>query len=261
VHIFIIIFFILFLYGAFSTIFHSTETVGQIGKVYGETNIQLFGYLAYVNLLMFLYPLYQIYKNKRLFKDKDFYIGWTILYISLILFQALVVERFSSGTIGLLLYDSFYPLIGKAGLWLLWILSMSVGLILVLDEIPDFKKIIKNIVEYKKIVLEKTLLFLNELGEVENPFFDKKSTENMRTIIAQRRVKKRVQSKTIKPKIPKKIEHKSNKKRVSINEDEVTMLEDRPIEDIGNIEIKPMKPMKKVKPKSKNKAKPKVKSK
>ena len=237
-HILIIIFFILFLYGAFSTIFHSAETVGQIGKVYGETNIRLFGYLAYVDLLIMLYPLYQVYKNKRLLKDIEFYVGWIILLISLILLQALLVERFSTGTVGLLFYDSLYPLIGKAGLWLSWILSMSIGLILVLDEIPDFKGFMKKIIKYKNFILEKlTPLF----SQIENPFFDKKSTDNMTTIVAQRRVRKKVQSKTIQSKTPKKIVHKSKKKKIPKNEDEITMLEDRPIDDIGNIEIKTTK--------------------
>jgi S-DNA-T family DNA segregation ATPase FtsK/SpoIIIE len=240
VHILIIIFFILFLYGAFSTIFHSTEMVGQIGKVYGETNIQLFGYLAYIDLLILIYPLYQLYNNKRLLKDIEFYVGWMILLISLIFLQSLVVTLQDSGRIGLTLYEFLYPYIGKAGLWLLWILSMSIGFILILDEIPDVKLIIKKINRYKQIAWEQiTPLF----AEIDNPFFDKKSTEKMTTIVAQRRVRKKIQPKTIKPKSPKKIIHK--KKKLPKNADEIAMLEERSIDDIGNIEIISQKPLKK----------------
>ena len=249
-HILIVIFFILFIYGAFSTIFHSAETVGQIGKVYGETNIELFGYLAYVNLLILLYPLYQMYKNKRLLKDIEFYVGWTILLISLILLQTLSINIYESGTIGLSLYQFLYPYIGKAGLWLTWLLSMSVGLILILDEIPNFKGVIAKVIEYKNIFLEEITPFFSKM---ENPFFDKKSTESMTTIVAQRRVRRKVEPKSLKPKVPKKITNKSKKRKLPKSEDEIVMLEDRPIDDIGNIEIKPTplpkKPKKQRKPK------------
>ncbi len=242
VHILIIIFFILFIYGAFSTIFHSTETVGQIGKVYGETNIQLFGYLAYIDLLILLYPLYQLYNNKKLLKDIEFYVGWMILLISLILLQSLVVNIYDSGSIGLTLYQFLYPYIGKAGLWLSWLLSMSIGFILILDEIPNLQGIMKKITKYKNFIWEKLSPLL---AQIDNPFFDKKSTDKMTTIVAQRRVRKKVQTKNVKPKVPKKILHK--KKKLPRNEDEIAMLEDRPIDDIGNIEIISQKPLKQTK--------------
>ena len=247
VHILIIIFFILFLYGAFSTIFHSTETVGQIGKVYGETNIRLFGYLAYIDLLILIYPLYQLYKNKKLLKDIEFYVGWMILLISLILLQSLVVNIYNSGSIGLTLYEFLYPYIGKAGLWLSWLLSMSIGFILILDEIPNLKGTIKKITKYKNLIWEKLSPLL---AQIDNPFFDKKSTDKMTTIVAQRRVRNKVPPKSLESKIPKKIAHGSKKRKFPLSEDEVAMLEDRPIDDIGNIKIKPstaMKPLKKKK--------------
>jgi len=239
VHILIIIFFILFLYGAFSTIFHSTETVGQIGKVYGETNIQLFGYLAYVDLLILIYPLYQLYKNKKLLKDIEFYVGWMILLISLILLQSLVVNIYNSGSIGRTLYEFLYPYIGKAGLWLSWLLSMSIGFILILDEIPNLQGVWKKIIKYKNFVWEGISPIL---AQIDNPFFDKKSTDKMTTIVAERRVRKKVQPKTLKSKMPKKIVHK--KKKLPKNEDEIAMLEERPIDDIGNIEIINQQPLK-----------------
>ena len=239
-HILIIIFFILFIYGAFSTLFHSAEMVGEIGKIYGETNIRLFGYLAYVDLLILIYPLYQLYNNKKLSKDIEFYVGWMILFISLILLQSLVIDIHNSGSIGLTLYNFLYPYIGKAGLWLSWLLWMSIGFILILDEIPNIEGIVKEVIKYKKDIWEKVSPLL---AQIDNPFFDKKSTEKMTTIVAQRRVRKKVQTKTLKSKSSKKITHK--KKKIPKNRDEIAMLEERPIDDIGNIEIiskkKPLK--------------------
>ena len=246
VHIFIIFIFILFVYGAFSTIFHSTEMVGQIGKSYGEGNLKLFGYLAYVNLLILIYPLYAIYNDKRLLKSIEFYVGWVLFLISLIIFQVLVVNIYSSGSIGLSVYDMLYPYIGKAGMWLTWLLSMLVSFILILDELPDFNKVAKKLIEYKNIFIEKIknifsriILFL----DIENPFFDKQSTDKMTTIVAQRRVRKRTkpqsQPQTVQQKKPRKIVHKKRVPKktppAQVNHNEELMFEDRPLEDLGNI--------------------------
>lgn len=187
-HILIIIFFVIFIYGAFSTIFHSAETVGQIGKVYGDTNINLFGYLAYIDLLILLYPLYQLYTDRRLLKDIGFYLGWIMLFISLILLQSLVVDRYSCGTIGLALYQFLYTYIGKAGLWLTWLLTIVIGFILILDEIPDIDAILKRANRYKKDIWRRAYIFISDM---DNPFFDKKSTDKMTTIVAQRKVRKK----------------------------------------------------------------------
>ena len=175
-----------------------------------------------------------------------------ILLISLILLQSLVVNIHDSGSIGLTLYEFLYPYIGKAGLWLSWILSMSIGLILILDEIPDFKAFIQRVIKYKNFVLEKvTPLF----SEIKNPFFDKKSTDKMTTIVAQRRVRKKVAPKSLQSKMPKKIVHASKKRNLPISEDEIVMLEERPIDDIGNIEIKPTTPVKPLKKRKQSKKK------
>lgn len=233
-HIFIVFIFILFIYGAFSTMFHSTEMVGEIGKTYGESNLRLFGYLAYINLLILIYPLYSIYKEKKLLKDIEFYVGWILLLISLILLQVLVVNIYSSGSIGLSIYDMLYPFIGKAGLWLVWLFSTLVAFILILDEVPNFKSVHGTFIKYKNIFMEKgKLLFAN----INNPFFDKKSTESMTTIVAQRRVRKKAESQTVQQKTPRKIVHKKKsppKKRVNRVEEE-NLLEERSLEDIANI--------------------------
>jgi len=240
-HIFIIVIFILFLYGAFSTMFHSTEMVGQIGKVYGETNIKLFGYLAYIDLLILIYPLYSIYKNKRLLKDIEFYVGWLILFISLIMFQTLVVNIYDGGSIGLVLYDFLKPFIGKAGMWLLWMLSSMVALVLILDEIPDFKMISREFIKYKNMLFTKLKPLL---AKIKNPFFDKKSTDKMTTIVAQRRVRKKVptHTQTVQQKAPRKIIHKKKiPKKKEESQFEENLLEDRPLADMANISTTPIK--------------------
>lgn len=227
-HIIIITAFILFIYGAFSTIFHSTEMVGHIGKIYGEGNIKFFGYLAYIDLLIFIYPLYRLYNNKKLLKNKDFFVGWVMFFVSLIILQPLIFEIYYTGNIGITLYDFLIPYIGKAGLWLLWMLTYMIAMVLILDEIPNFASMQRKLMMVKQYFLENMKKLLSK---IENPFFDKNSTEVMTTIIAQRRNRNITQTS---PTVPKKIVH--NKKTVPKKTIE-NMLEDRSLDDIEKIAI------------------------
>ena len=239
-HIFIFIITIILLYGAFSTSFHSTEMVGKIGHAYGQGNINLFGYLAYVNLFILLYPLYRIYKNRKLLKDIEFYTGWLLFLISLILLQTLVVNIYDAGMIGMSLYDFLNPFVGKAGMWLLWLLSTVISAFLILDEIPNFQAYLNYLNKYRILLQKKIVALWDELSvKVENPFFDKKSTESMTTIVASKKVRRNLNSTVVKQKVPKKISHKKKplKKKLKKSSEDIAMLEERPLDDIGNIEI------------------------
>ncbi len=130
----IIITAILFLYGAFSTFFHDTTLAGNIGKIVGETNIHLFGYLAYVNIFILFYPLYKLYTDVRVRKNLDFYLGWILLFIALVIFEALVLDLKDAGYLGTQVVEFLQPFIGQAGLWLLWLMIVSLALVFVLDD-------------------------------------------------------------------------------------------------------------------------------
>ena len=130
----IIITAILFLYGAFSTLFHDTALAGNIGKIVGETNIHLFGYLAYINIFILFYPLYKLYTDARVRKDLDFYLGWILLFIALVIFEALVLDLKDAGYMGTQIVEFLQPFIGKAGLWLLWLMIVTLSLVFVLDD-------------------------------------------------------------------------------------------------------------------------------
>ncbi len=133
----IIITAILFIYAAFSTIFHETALVGDIGKKIGDTNLYLFGHLAYINIFVLFYPLYKLYSDARVRKDIDFYLGWLLFFIALILFSSLVLEAQDRGFIGTQIVEFLYPLIGQAGLWLFWLMIMALSLVFIIDD--DFK--------------------------------------------------------------------------------------------------------------------------
>ena len=133
----IIITAILFIYAAFSTIFHETALVGDIGKQIGNTNLYLFGHLAYINIFVLFYPLYKLYSDPKSRKKLDFYLGWILLFISLVLFSSLVLEAQNIGFIGTQIIEFLYPLIGKAGLWLFWLMVTALSFVFIIDD--DFR--------------------------------------------------------------------------------------------------------------------------
>ncbi len=141
----IIITAILLLFGAFSTVFHDTSLVGNIGKIIGDTNIELFGYLAYVNLLLLFYPLYLFYRKPWLLKRLDGYVGWVLFYLSMVLFQSLVVDLMDAGFVGREIHVTLLPFIGKAGLWLFWLMIFMLALVLVIDDDYDFSALSQKI--------------------------------------------------------------------------------------------------------------------
>jgi S-DNA-T family DNA segregation ATPase FtsK/SpoIIIE len=130
----IIITAILFLYGAFATLFHDTALSGNIGKVVGETNIYLFGYLAYINILILFYPLYKLYTDVNLRKDIDFYLGWILFFIAIVILEALVLDLRDAGYLGTQVVEFLQPFIGKAGLWFLWLMIVALSLVFIVDD-------------------------------------------------------------------------------------------------------------------------------
>ena len=138
VKITIIITAIILLFGAFSTVLHDSSLVGNIGKIIGDTNIELFGYLAYINLLLLFYPLYLFYTKPWLLKRLDGYVGWILFMISLVLLQSLAIGTVHAGFIGREIHVTLLPFIGKAGVWLFWLMIFMLALVLVIDDEYDF---------------------------------------------------------------------------------------------------------------------------
>ena len=124
---------IILIYGAFSTMMHDTSLVGNVGRLIGQWNLRLFGYLAYVDFLILFYPLYRFYRRPVLIRRREGYVGWMLFLISLVIVQPLVVGREASGLIGRELYDAMIPVIGLAGLWLFWLMVFTLSLALVIE--------------------------------------------------------------------------------------------------------------------------------
>ncbi|RLA63860.1 MAG: DNA translocase FtsK [Epsilonproteobacteria bacterium] len=130
----IIIVAILFIYVAFSTLFHETALVGGIGEKLGDINLFLFGYLAYINMFILFYPLYKLYIDISVRKDIDFYLGWILFFIALMILEALILDKENAGFIGVQVVEFLQPLIGMAGLWLFCLMVTALSLVFIVDE-------------------------------------------------------------------------------------------------------------------------------
>jgi len=108
--------------------------VGNIGKKLGEGNLALFGYLAYLDFPLLFYPLYRFYRYPALLRRLDGYVGWLLFFLSFVMVQPLVVAFPESGLLGREFYKALFPLIGKAGLWLFWLMVFLLSLTLLVEE-------------------------------------------------------------------------------------------------------------------------------
>ncbi len=169
----IIISAIVFVYLAFSTIFHSTELAGNIGGIVGSTNIELFGYLAYVNIFLFFYPLYRIYRDPELLKKLDFYAGWLLFFVSMVVLPALIFDPPASGLLSDEISSFLLPFIGQAGMWLFWLMILSLSLVLIVDDDLSFDFLTKKSSKSSNFYIPK--ISLEPLGSLikkifSNPF-------------------------------------------------------------------------------------------
>ena len=119
-------------YGAIATFFPDSTIVGSFGTYLGKKNLYLFGYLGYIDFIFLLYPLWRIHRMRSL-KDFDVegFAAWTLFIFSLLILQALTLSDPMRGWLGASLVDFLRPFIGNAGVWLFWLMTLTLsGLIL-----------------------------------------------------------------------------------------------------------------------------------
>lgn len=207
----LIIISILFVYIAFSTLFLETGLVGNIGEKIGQTNIFLFGYLAYINIFILFYPLYKLFTDRSKLKDIDFYLGWILFFIGLIFFESLILELKDAGFIGTQIVEFLEPFIGKAGLWLSWLLITLLSLVFILDDdfspkdiklpgvsVNPIVSLIKKFTSGFKLLIKK--IFTNPFA---SPKLEDELMPSMDEIKEKPKSKKRAVKKAVKNKVEK----------------------------------------------------------
>ena len=155
--------FTVLMYLLFSTIFYSSDIVGVVGRFIGYWNLEIFGYIAYIDFIFILFPVYSFYKNPYLKYKLDPYVGWLLLFISTLIIQALIVNN--GGIISNLLYSAIVPFIGKAGLTFLFFLSLVLSLTLITQK--DLIEIAKSL---KFNIIKNKIDEINK--EINNYFLD-----------------------------------------------------------------------------------------
>ncbi len=231
---------ILFIYGAFSTFFHDTALAGNIGKIVGDTNLHMFGYFAYINILILFYPLYKLYSDVSARKNIDFYLGWILFFIAAVIFESMVLELKNAGFIGNQVVEFLQPLIGKAGLWLLWLMIMALSLVFILDDDFSFKPLIKGISlspkKEKKKNKEKSQFFTNLKSVLKkiftNPFSSPALEDEMMPAMEEKEEKVKKTRAKRKPVVKKTVPNREIKTSIDVSEE----MEDPVLNEILELE-------------------------
>lgn len=144
-----------------------------MGSVFAQNSHIYFGFLSYVYLLLFLYPLY-IINFKENIKGKDLALNiivvLLILFVSLI-FQSLIVEKgIFSGEIGNILVQSLSPFIGYAGLYIFVLVGFTISFLVLFENSDmDVQKIVN------KLKIDKS----NKVKRIENNTREKRKDEKV----------------------------------------------------------------------------------
>jgi S-DNA-T family DNA segregation ATPase FtsK/SpoIIIE len=114
-----IVLFGIFIYLGVATILADDGLIGSFGSIFASYNHIYFGYISYVYLFIFIVPLYFFYKKTTIdFRRVEIGIASFLLFFSVLLFQALVIENDFRGKLGADFADFLNPYIGVFGLYL-----------------------------------------------------------------------------------------------------------------------------------------------
>jgi len=172
-NIIIIILAILFTYGTIATAFSDTTIVGGLGQKLGLLNIEYFGYFAYVDFILLFIFLFIFLTSAKARLSLDFYLGWILSFISILFIQALLAPEQYTGYIGSQVIDFLEPFIGKAGVWLVWVMIFVLNVLFVFEDKISFKKIpikIDNDVTLKPSTKTHETSKIKEKKSFKNPF-------------------------------------------------------------------------------------------
>ncbi len=125
--------------------------VGSFGADFGLLNHNLFGYLSYLYPFALIASLFLWFKNPGFsFRRVELVLSSVLMFFTLTIFQALVSLGALRGSIGGSFVDFLSPYIGFAGVWIFWLMSTSLSVLILSDKsLHDFADMIINH-DYKK---------------------------------------------------------------------------------------------------------------
>lgn len=112
-----------------------TELVGSFGADFAVHNHRLFGFLSYIYPFALIVSLFLWFKNPGIsMRRVEVVLSSTLLFFTLIIFQALVSASELRGSIGGDFVDFLSPYIGFAGVWIFWLMSTILSGIILSDK-------------------------------------------------------------------------------------------------------------------------------
>ncbi|WP_241993643.1 DNA translocase FtsK [Helicobacter sp. MIT 05-5293] len=143
-----------------ATIIGDYGVVGEFGIAFANANISIFGYFAYVYLLLLLYPAYRFYKKPSIdFRRLELIVASLLFFVALLILQALI---FSKGSFGNSLVLFLKDYIGYFGVWILDILFVFISWLVATE---------KNIDLLKKKAQNKILVLADRLKHISIMFY------------------------------------------------------------------------------------------
>ncbi len=125
----------LLLYLGVATILSDAELIGSFGSLVASYNHQIFGALSYVYLLILIIPLYYFYRHPVVSsRGIELIVAYALLFFSLLIFQAMVSDDELRGSFGGNFVDMLSPYIGLFGVWVVWLMTLSLSIILIVDK-------------------------------------------------------------------------------------------------------------------------------
>ncbi|WP_324170538.1 DNA translocase FtsK [Sulfurimonas sp.] len=173
------------IYLSFATIFGHSGLIGSYGVAFSTYNHLYFGYVSFVYLLLFLLPLYFLYKNPS-FNIRKFELGIAsfLILFSFLLAQSMLVQNEFRGKIGADFTDFLSPYIGLLGLWIFWFIITSVSVLLLANKsMKELASILKVKVKKEKSI-DNIIEENNTSSEYDEPAYLRQN-ENKKLIQAQ----------------------------------------------------------------------------
>lgn len=124
-------------YFAFATILGDTALMGSFGASFATYNHTFFGYVSYIYIFAIIAPVYSFYRyNLSTIEKYELVISSFLLFFSALIFQAIVLDGAMRGSVGGGFVDFLKPLIGIFGVWIVWLMLLSVSFFLLLNKTP-----------------------------------------------------------------------------------------------------------------------------
>jgi S-DNA-T family DNA segregation ATPase FtsK/SpoIIIE len=181
--LFIVVFGVL-IYLGFATIFNESSLIGSYGATFASYNHQYFGYLSFIYLLVFLIPLYFLYKDTSFNMRKvELFLASFLSFFGALIAQAMLVENEFRGKVGSDFVDFLSPYIGSFGIWVFWFIIVLVATLIFLDKSMDevSSSLLKKLSNKKEkdIVIENEYEKLPQYTEYEKEIDEETQIEDI----------------------------------------------------------------------------------